>query len=547
MPLGAGARRRPRCRRSRPTSTARRSTRCGGRWAHALAAVRLAGSRLSKAGLVKRAPGADGRSVSIRLTDGGSAVAARIQTAREAALREVLAPLSEAERAELTRLHEKSWTASPRPRGRRHMCARSADADACGHAEGRCPVTAGGRPRRGRCRLSCRRGPQTRAGMARGRGACGLSRGLSFHNRRYRALPGGAPVATLRGMRSPRILVSPSSCSPSSSRCSCPRRRWPRTRARHARRPSTSSTTIRSAAPPARGGSVHDQRARRSELRRGIRPVPAVPRGLGRCLPCPWVLDASPRRRSPAGPEASSASASRAGGRPRRRRRRRPLRPACLPVLLHCAAQRQHRQLPDPTRPLPHHPAVGREHQLRARLGAVRAVPPGLRRRAAAAVAPRLSTGTFRRGARDVGFRVKPWNSPVPPNRGGGNHPSDGSRCPGTFRVLNNDRIGALRLPSGPYYVTVLRGANLSCQGASAAVRAVPPGLRRGASLPMATERQHGDVHPGTRQQHRLPGQARPVGTAAGGSAAASPGILRGMSESETPEIQDIALSPQRR
>ena len=76
-------------------------------------------------------------------------------------------------------------------------------------------------------------------------------------------------------------------------------------------------------------------------------------------------------------------------------------------------------------------------------------------------------TGTFRRGARDVGFRVKPWNSPVPPNGGGGNHPSDGSRCPGTFRVLNNDRIGALRLPSGPYYVTVLRGANLSCQGAS--------------------------------------------------------------------------------
>ena len=104
------------------------------------AAVRLA-DRLSEAGLVKRAPGADGRSVSIRLTDGGSVVAARIQTAREAALREVLAPLSQAERAELTRLHEKLLDGIVDGReAARHVC-RLCDADACGHAEGRCPVT----------------------------------------------------------------------------------------------------------------------------------------------------------------------------------------------------------------------------------------------------------------------------------------------------------------------------------------------------------------------------------------------------------------------
>jgi len=77
------------------------------------------------------------------------------------------------------------------------------------------------------------------------------------------------------------------------------------------------------------------------------------------------------------------------------------------------------------------------------------------------------ATGTFRRGATGVGFRVKPFGGPVPPNGGGDRHPADGARCPGTFRVLNNDRIGSLRLPRGPYIITVLRGANLSCQGAS--------------------------------------------------------------------------------
>ena len=90
---------------------------------------------------MKRAPGLDGRSVSIRLTDGGSAVAARLQTAREEALRAVLAPLSQAERAELTRLHEKLLEGIVDGReAARHVC-RLCDADACGHAEGRCPVT----------------------------------------------------------------------------------------------------------------------------------------------------------------------------------------------------------------------------------------------------------------------------------------------------------------------------------------------------------------------------------------------------------------------
>jgi DNA-binding MarR family transcriptional regulator len=104
------------------------------------AAVRLA-DRLARAGLVRREPGADGRSVSIRLTPGGAALAREIQAAREAALEEVLAPLSAAERAELTALHEKLLAGITGGRADAGHICRLCDADACGHELGRCPVT----------------------------------------------------------------------------------------------------------------------------------------------------------------------------------------------------------------------------------------------------------------------------------------------------------------------------------------------------------------------------------------------------------------------
>jgi hypothetical protein len=55
---------------------------------------------------------------------------------------------------------------------------------------------------------------------------------------------------------------------------------------------------------------------------------------------------------------------------------------------------------------------------------------------------------------------------PPNPNGGGnGTHPT-GNRCRGTFRVLNNDRIGQLRLPRGPYRITLV-GRGMTCQQAS--------------------------------------------------------------------------------
>ncbi len=63
-------------------------------------------------------------------------------------------------------------------------------------------------------------------------------------------------------------------------------------------------------------------------------------------------------------------------------------------------------------------------------------------------------TGTFQRGHRHVGFRIKPYVDADEDRQG--RHPSGGqSKCPATFRVLHNDTIGKLQLPKGPYNVWV--------------------------------------------------------------------------------------------
>ena len=79
-------------------------------------------------------------------------------------------------------------------------------------------------------------------------------------------------------------------------------------------------------------------------------------------------------------------------------------------------------------------------------------------------------TGSFTRGHRHIGFRIKPYvaetltaGAGAKAAQGGsqGQHPSGGqSKCPATFRVLHNDRIGKLRLKRGNYNVWV---KGLSC------------------------------------------------------------------------------------
>jgi MarR family transcriptional repressor of emrRAB len=104
------------------------------------AAVRLV-DRLAGGGLVTRAAGEDGRSVAVFLTPAGRRAAGQVQEGRMLALTNVLAPLDAAEREQLTRLVEKLLAGLTAGRAdARHIC-RLCDAGACGHEEGRCPVT----------------------------------------------------------------------------------------------------------------------------------------------------------------------------------------------------------------------------------------------------------------------------------------------------------------------------------------------------------------------------------------------------------------------
>ena len=73
------------------------------------------------------------------------------------------------------------------------------------------------------------------------------------------------------------------------------------------------------------------------------------------------------------------------------------------------------------------------------------------------------ATASFQRGSSHVGFRIKAYVTTG--GSGNGRHPSGGqTRCPATFRVLNNDSIGKLKLRRGNYNVWV-RG--LSCPRSS--------------------------------------------------------------------------------
>jgi hypothetical protein len=74
------------------------------------------------------------------------------------------------------------------------------------------------------------------------------------------------------------------------------------------------------------------------------------------------------------------------------------------------------------------------------------------------------SDATFSRGG-GVGFRVVSAGG----GTGGGGR-TTGSQCPGTFRVLHNDRINSLKVPAGRYYVYTI--GNMTCAQAMNDLRA---------------------------------------------------------------------------
>jgi MarR family transcriptional repressor of emrRAB len=106
-------------------------------------AVRLV-DRLAAGGLVERRVGADARTVAIHLTPQGRRTARRVLAAREAALEQVLSPLSTGQRDQLKSLLSamlRGFEATPETA--RRIC-RLCDADRCGHERGTCPATSQG-------------------------------------------------------------------------------------------------------------------------------------------------------------------------------------------------------------------------------------------------------------------------------------------------------------------------------------------------------------------------------------------------------------------
>jgi DNA-binding MarR family transcriptional regulator len=85
----------------------------------------------------------DARGVLVHLTPDGRRVAREVLEARAAALDEALRPLAARERAALARLAEEALFAAATGRRAAGAICRLCDAHACGHHDGRCPVTQG--------------------------------------------------------------------------------------------------------------------------------------------------------------------------------------------------------------------------------------------------------------------------------------------------------------------------------------------------------------------------------------------------------------------
>jgi len=101
--------------------------------------VRLV-DRLSAAGYVRRAPGADARTTSIVLTDAGRQVAASVATARADLLADALADLTEDERRVFEGVTGRVLAGLVRGPGATRWICRLCDTTTCGRAEGNCPL-----------------------------------------------------------------------------------------------------------------------------------------------------------------------------------------------------------------------------------------------------------------------------------------------------------------------------------------------------------------------------------------------------------------------
>lgn len=110
------------------------------------ATVRLV-DKLEARRLVERRPTTDRRAVAVALTPDGRTVGLQVLAARERILDEMLAPLSPADRTELTRLHERLLAGLVDAGAQPTRVCRMCEPVGCGHELGLCPVTEAARHR----------------------------------------------------------------------------------------------------------------------------------------------------------------------------------------------------------------------------------------------------------------------------------------------------------------------------------------------------------------------------------------------------------------
>jgi DNA-binding MarR family transcriptional regulator len=96
--------------------------------------------RLEEAGYVRRGPGADGRSVSVTLTQAGRAVGRQVSEARAGVLERALAVLSPSERQAFEQLAGRVLVGMMRGPGAVRWICRLCDTGVCRGAPGGCPV-----------------------------------------------------------------------------------------------------------------------------------------------------------------------------------------------------------------------------------------------------------------------------------------------------------------------------------------------------------------------------------------------------------------------
>jgi MarR family transcriptional repressor of emrRAB len=101
--------------------------------------VRLV-DRLEAAGLVRRGPGQDGRTTTVRLTAAGRRTATRVTGSRGGLLHDALETLTPTEQEQLADLAGRVLVGLRRGSGATRWTCRLCDTEACGRAEGRCPV-----------------------------------------------------------------------------------------------------------------------------------------------------------------------------------------------------------------------------------------------------------------------------------------------------------------------------------------------------------------------------------------------------------------------